>query len=181
MRSRPAGGGLAILLVCASVAVPAQAPAAAPKFDSTRAYGHLRDMVEIGPRVSGTPANTKTREYLLSTLKSLGIKATEQPFEGRTPLGPVKMVNVIATLPGTRAERIIIGSHFDTKLFREFRFVGASDGASSTAALLELARALTDRPRPFTIELLFLDGEEAGGTWSAQDSTYRSPDERQGG
>ena len=72
----------------------------------------------------------------------MGIKAVEQPFEGRTPLGSVKMANIIATLPGTRPERIIIGSHFDTKLFREFRFVGASDGGSSTAALLELgARA----------------------------------------
>lgn len=131
-------------------------------------------MVEIGPRVSGTPANTKTREYILSTLKTIGIKAVEQAFEGRTPLGPVKMANVVATLPGTRPERVIIGSHFDTKLFREFRFVGASDGASSTAALLELARALKDRPRPFTIELLFLDGEEAVGNWSATDSTYGS-------
>jgi glutaminyl-peptide cyclotransferase len=172
-KGRTASLGLAIVLVsCAGGGMTAQAPA--PKFDSTRAYGHLRDMVEIGPRVSGTPANTKNREYILSTLKTIGIKATEQPFEGRTPLGPVKMVNVIATLPGTRPERIVIGSHFDTKLFREFRFVGASDGASSTGALLELARALKDRPRPFTIELLFLDGEDAVGNWSATDSTYGS-------
>jgi Zn-dependent M28 family amino/carboxypeptidase len=131
-------------------------------------------MVEIGPRVSGTAANTKTRQYIISTLAAVGIKATEQAFEAATPLGPVKMANVIATLPGTRPERIVIGSHFDTKLFREFRFVGASDGASSTAALLELARALKDRPRPFTIELLFLDGEEAVVTWSDTDSTYGS-------
>jgi len=150
----------------------AQAPAA--KFDSTRAYGYLREQVEIGPRVSGTPANAKTRQYITSTLAAIGIKTVEQPFEGKTPLGPVKMVNLIATLPGTRPERIVIGSHFDTKLFREFRFVGASDGASSTAALLELAHALKDRPRPFTIELLFLDGEEAVGNWTATDSTYGS-------
>jgi glutaminyl-peptide cyclotransferase len=162
------------MLVAACAGTGAAQPTAAPRFDSTRAYGHLRDMVEIGPRVSGTPANTKTRQYILSTLTAIGIKATEQSFEARTPLGPVKMVNVIATLPGTRPERIVIGSHFDTKLFREFRFVGASDGASSTGALLELARALKDRPRAFTIELLFLDGEEAVGTWSATDSTYGS-------
>jgi Zn-dependent M28 family amino/carboxypeptidase len=83
-------------------------------------------------------------------------------------------VNIIATLSGQRPERIVIGSHFDTKLFKAFRFVGASDGASSTAALLELARVLKDRPRPFTIELLFLDGEEAVIEWSATDSTYGS-------
>jgi glutaminyl-peptide cyclotransferase len=85
------------------------------------------------------------------------------------------MANVIATLPGDRPERIILASHFDTKLFKEFRFVGASDSASSTAAVLELARVLKDRPRPFTIELLFFDGEEAFGDWNLHtDSTYGS-------
>ena len=158
--------GLAVACTAAS-----QTPSG---FDSTRAYGHMRDMVEIGPRVSGTPANVKTRQYIISTLAAMGIKAVEQPFEGRTPLGSVKMANIVATLPGTRPERIIIGSHFDTKLFREFRFVGASDGGSSTAALLELARTLKGKPRPFTIELLFLDGEEAVLEWTATDSTYGS-------
>ena len=158
------------------VAVTACAAAHQPTggFDSSKAYGHLRDLVAIGPRVSGTAANTKTRQYIISTLAGMGIKASEQTFEAKTPLGVVSMANVIATLPGTRPERIILASHFDTKLFREFRFVGASDGGSSTAALLELARILKDRPRPFTIELLFLDGEEAVVEWSATDSTYGS-------
>ncbi len=162
----------AIVAACGSGA--AQRPAATAGFDSSRAYGHMRDLVEIGPRVSGTSANRQTREYIIKTLAGHGITAVEQPFEARTPLGVVKMANIIATLPGTRLERVILGSHFDTKLFREFRFVGASDGGSSTAALLELARVLADRPRPFTIELLFLDGEEAVVEWSASDSTYGS-------
>jgi glutaminyl-peptide cyclotransferase len=161
----------AILLAVTACAAASQ-PAGA--FDSTRAYGHMRDLVAIGPRVSGTPANLKTRQYIISTLAGMGIKATEQAFDARTPLGTVAMANVIATLPGTRPERVILASHFDTKLFREFRFVGASDGGSSTAALLEIARTLKDRPRPFTIELLFLDGEEAVVEWSATDSTYGS-------
>ena len=143
-------------------------------FDSSKAYGYLRDLVAIGPRVSGTPANAKTRQYITATLAGMGIKATEQAFQAKTPLGAVAMANVVATLPGTRPDRIILASHFDTKLFREFRFVGASDGGSSTAALLELARTLKDRPRPFTIELLFLDGEEAVVEWSPTDSTYGS-------
>ena len=85
------------------------------------------------------------------------------------------MVNLIGTIPGKSADRIILASHFDTKLYREVRFVGASDGASSTAALLELARVLKARKDlPFTIELLFFDGEEAVGDWSATDSTYGS-------
>ena len=85
------------------------------------------------------------------------------------------MANVIATIPGARPERIALDSHFDTKLFRDIRFVGASDGASSTAALLELGRALRGRQNAFTIELLFFDGEEAVVEWSRNnDNTYGS-------
>ena len=147
----------------------------AAEFDGARAWEHLRAQVAIGPRVAGTAANAKTRAYIISTLAAMGITAAEQHFDARTPRGPVKMANVIATLRGDRPERIILASHFDTKLFSEFRFVGASDGASSTAAVLELARVLKDRARPFTIELLFLDGEEAVGEWSLEsDSTYGS-------
>ena len=160
---------LALFLSCTA---SSQAPSSS--FDSARAYGYLKGLVAIGPRVSGTPANAKTRDYIVSTLASLGIKAIVQPFEARTPLGAVQMANVIATLPGERSERIVLGSHFDTKLFREFRFVGASDSGSSTAALLELARSLKERRRPLTIELLFLDGEEAVVEWSPTDSTYGS-------
>lgn len=169
----------------ATPASPAPGPAApadqraavaagATSFDSARAWEHLRAQVDIGPRVAGTPANAKTRQYLLTTLEQMGIAAVEQPFDAETPRGRVKMANIIATLPGDRPERIILASHFDTKLFDDIRFVGASDGASSTAALLELGRVLAGRPRPFTIELLFLDGEEAVVEWSATDSTYGS-------
>jgi Zn-dependent M28 family amino/carboxypeptidase len=152
----------------------AQAGKGQPDFDAARAWEHLRAQVAIGPRVAGTPANARTREYISKTLTALGLKPVEQSFEARTPQGAVKMVNVIATLPGDRPERIILASHFDTKLFEDFRFLGASDGASSTAALLELARLLKDRPRPFTIELLFFDGEEAFVEWGPTDGTYGS-------
>ena len=87
----------------------------------------------------------------------------------------MKMANVIVRLPGKRPERLIIGGHYDTKLFREFRFVGASDGGSSAAMLLELARVLKDRERPLTIELVFFDGEEATlPDWTGTDHTYGS-------
>ena len=129
----------------------------------------------IGPRPSGSPANAKTRQYITAQLAALGIKTVEQPFDGATPIGPIKMVNLIGTIPGKSPDRIILASHFDTKLFREVRFVGASDGASSTAALLELARVLKARKDlPFTIELLFFDGEEAVGEWQGTDNTYGS-------
>jgi len=166
-----------VMLACglsAACETTASQSGAATAFDAERAWEHLRAQVVIGPRVSGTPENARTREYIVSTLSAMGIKSIAQPFDGRTPMGAVKMVNIIATLPGERPDRIILGSHFDTKLFKDFRFVGASDGGSSTAALLELARVLKDQPRPFTIELLFLDGEEAVAEWTATDSTYGS-------
>ena len=163
---------LAILGLLASAAVSAQAPAA---FDSTKAWEHLRQQVAIGPRPCGSAGNQQNRDYITKTLAAIGLKTVEQAWTATTPLGPIKMVNLMATIPGQRAERIVLASHFDTKLFREFRFVGASDGASSTAALLELARVLKARPQlPFTIELLFLDGEEATGEWKDPDNTYGS-------
>jgi glutaminyl-peptide cyclotransferase len=164
-------GPFALLTLLATTAA-AQTPAA---FDSSKAWEHLRQQVAIGPRPSGSPANVKNRDYIKAQLAAIGIKSVDQPFEGATPLGPVKMVNVIGTIPGKRPERIVLASHFDTKLFNNLRFVGASDGASSTAALLELARVIKARKElPFTIELLFLDGEEAVGEWQGTDNTYGS-------
>ena len=163
---------LALVGLLASAAVSAQAPTA---FDSSKAWEHLRQQVAIGPRPSGSAGNLKNREYITKTLAAIGLKTVEQAWEAMTPLGPIKMVNLIATIPGQRPDRIILASHFDTKLFREFRFVGASDGASSTATLLELARVIKARRQlPFTIELLFLDGEEATGEWHDPDHTYGS-------
>ena len=149
--------------------------AQAPKFDSGRAWEHLRRQVAIGPRPAGSAALAECRRYILSELKTAGIAAREQPFDAMTPLGVIKMINVIATIPGRRPERIVLATHYDTKLFREFRFVGASDGASSTAAVLELGRVLKARQNDYTIELLFLDGEEAVNTeWRDPDNTYGS-------
>jgi glutaminyl-peptide cyclotransferase len=164
-------GRIVLGVVLAATVASAQAPA----FDSTKAWEHVRQQLAIGPRPSGSPGNVKTRQYITAQLTALGIKTTEQPFEGKTPIGPIKMANIIGTIPGKSADRIILASHFDTKLFREVRFVGASDGASSTGALIELAPVLKMRKDlPFTIELLFLDGEEAVIEWAGTDNTYGS-------
>ena len=167
----------------ASESRPAASPRAAAgaqvapplTFDSSRAYEHLRRQVGFGPRPAGSAALARCREYILDELAALGVEVREDAFEAATPLGAVPMVNVIATIPGRRAERIALATHYDTKLFREFRFVGASDGASSTAAVLELARVLAGRQHDFTIELLFFDGEEAAVDWFRNnDNTYGS-------
>ena len=170
--------GIPLLAACVSAAQPPAPAQQAPtlRFDGDRAFNDLRAMVEIGPRPSGSPAIEKTREYIRKELTAAGLKVVEQAFDARTPKGTVHMVNLRATLPGAAQDkgRIVIGGHYDTKPVKDFRFVGASDAASSAAFLLEIARALNGRANPLPIELLFLDGEEAVVEWTGQDHTYGS-------
>ncbi len=182
------GLALVTLVMLAVGCLTAQQPQARPPtFDSNRAYEDLRQMVAIGPRPAGSAALKQTRDYIKKELAAAGLTAEEQPFDAQTPMGPIHMVNIRATLPGpptglgpgqTRGRgRLVIGGHYDTKLSRGFRFVGASDGASSAAFLLELARTLKGRANPLPIELLFLDGEEAVVDWNlpnTKDHTYGS-------
>jgi glutaminyl-peptide cyclotransferase len=148
-----------------------------PRFDSGRAWEHLRQLVAIGPRPAGSAAIEQSRKYIKDQLAAAGVTVAEQAWEDQTPLGKVHLVNLIATIPGDRKDahdRIVFSGHYDTKLFRDIRFVGASDGASSAAFLIELARVLKGRHNPLTIELLFLDGEEAVVEWQGTDHTYGS-------
>jgi glutaminyl-peptide cyclotransferase len=175
MRGRAAAVIVGALLVACATSNPASMQTAPLKFDSTRAYEDLRRQVGFGPRPAGSSALAQCRQYILAQLKAAGITAREDAWDQPTPLGTVRMVNVIATIPGKRPDRIALATHYDTKLFREFRFVGASDGASSTAGVLELARVLKNRPNEYTIELLFFDGEEAVVDWYRNnDNTYGS-------
>jgi Zn-dependent M28 family amino/carboxypeptidase len=137
------------------------APAASQAFDSGKAFEHLKQMVALGPRPAGSPALKLTRAYITKQLAASGLTVTEQTFTASTPVGMVPMVNLILTLPGRRPERILFTGHYDTKPLKGEVFVGASDGASSGAFLMELARVLKDRSREFTYEFVWFDGEEA--------------------
>ena len=149
--------------------------APAVHFDSNRAWEHLRQIVSIGPRPSGSAALEQTRKYIKDQLAAAGLTAAEQTWVDDTPAGKLSMVNLIARIPGTRKDRIIVAGHYDTKRLPRFRFVGANDGGSSAAFLIELARVLKPRKNAFTIELLFLDGEEAvNEIWAGTDNTYGS-------
>ena len=167
---------IVVFAVAAAACVQAASPQpAAPTFDGARAFTHLEQIVAIGPRPAGSPGAEQTRAYIAKELSALGIKTEEQVFEARTPTGPVRMVNVRAAIPGSGTGRLIIAGHYDTKIFKAFPFVGANDGGSSTAFLIELARVLKQRRNAVPIELLFLDGEEAVVEWSLEsDSTYGS-------
>ena len=161
---------LAVVLTgaCLSTGSPA-----AVSFDGQRALEHVRQLVAIGPRVAGTPGAERARAYIRQQLEKLEIPVQEQPFEAATPLGPARMVNLRALI-GAGTARIIFAGHYDTKRFAEFTFVGANDGGSSAAFLIELARVLKARTNALPIELLFLDGEEAVVEWQGDDHTYGS-------
>ncbi len=106
----------------------------------------------------------------------------EQPFTDETPRGRIAFVNVIARHsgpdgrpPSATTPRAIVCSHYDTKRFSTIKFVGASDGASSTGALLELARVLAlDTALATQLELVFFDGEEAVQQFTETDGLYGS-------
>jgi glutaminyl-peptide cyclotransferase len=175
----PIAAVMTVLLALVVSAGCLEARQAAPKFDGGRAYADLREIVALGPRPAGSAAIQRTRDYIKKQLLAAGLTPEEQPFDARTPIGVIHMVNIRATLPGPASARgrIVIGGHYDTKLARDFPFVGASDGGSSTAFLLELARALKGRVNSLPIELLFLDGEEATlWDWDTRtrDHTYGS-------
>lgn len=156
---------------------------AGDSFSGERAFAHVKTMVEFGPRPSGSKELVRTREYIVGELKSYGLTVMIDEFRAKTPVGERRMANVTAELPGQMPDTIIIASHYDTKLFKEFRFVGANDAGSSTGALLELARVLaaaTAKSR-FTYRFVFFDGEEAFcrdwdqcGKPNAPDNTYGS-------
>jgi Zn-dependent M28 family amino/carboxypeptidase len=165
------------MLWAVTVAVAMAAAPAPPKFDGGRAYEYLRQVVAFGPRPAGSPALESTRQYIRKQLAEAGIQVVEQPFDAETPVGRIHMVNLIARIPGASSDRIVFAGHYDTKLFREFRFVGANDAGSSTAFLIEWGRVLKARKNPLTMELLFLDGEEAMlPEWNeaTKDHTYGS-------
>ncbi len=144
-------------------------------FDAARAYEHLKKMVAIGPRPPGSEAIKKAQDYISAELKSYGLKVIEDGFQAKTPRGPVAMKNIIGELPGQRSDIVLISGHYDTKA--QAGFVGANDGGSSTAAVLEMARACAKTRLEYTVWFVFFDGEEAFVDWSANngmDNTYGS-------
>jgi glutaminyl-peptide cyclotransferase len=143
--------------------------------DAARAYEHVRKLVELGPHPSGSPAIKKAQEYLANQLRSFGLKVSEDDFNGETPRGSIPMKNIIAELPGQKPEIVLITGHYDTKL--QAGFVGANDGGSSAAAVLETARVLSKTRPEYTLWFVLFDGEEAVVDWNAmngKDNTYGS-------
>jgi Zn-dependent M28 family amino/carboxypeptidase len=148
---------------------------AAPAVDASRAYDDVKRMVELGPRPSGSEALKKEQQFIQTELTSYGLKVTQDPFDAETPHGKIPMINIIGEVAGAKPDIVMITGHYDTKLLDDF--VGANDGGSSAAALLEMARVLARSNPEYTLWFVFFDGEEAVVDWDANnglDNTYGS-------
>ena len=106
------------------------------------AMTHTEKMVAFGPRPSGSDALKQTQQYIINTLKTAGVAVQSDSFTAESSIGQIPMTNIIGRIPG-RGDRIfVIATHYETKLVKDFRFVGANDGGSGTALLLALAPLL---------------------------------------
>jgi glutaminyl-peptide cyclotransferase len=170
--------GLSFLFLILATSCAKAAPSKIwTEFSGDRALAHVQRLVDLGPRTPQSEAIEKSRAYIKQELNSSGWRVTEQPFTDETPRGRFRFVNLIARFGtiGKTTDLFLLCSHYDTKVFDTFRFVGANDGGSSTGLLLELARVLAQQPRlAEKIELVFFDGEEAFENFSNTDGIYGS-------
>ncbi|MFZ0802896.1 MAG: M28 family peptidase, partial [Terriglobales bacterium] len=125
-----------------------------------------------GPRPIGSANHKKVEDYILAHLKGDLVEVDD--FIVNTPDGKFPVRNIIAKYPGTRDGIIMIASHYDTVYsLRNTTFVGANDGASSSALLLEMANQLRGKQRDgYSVWLIWDDAEEAMREWSDTDSLY---------
>src|SRR5215813_6053290 len=154
----------------AAVAETSPAPVAAPvatnmgsppAFDSSRAMQYVKEIVAFGPRPIGSVNHIKVEKYILSHLK--GDEVERDDFEINASEGHFPIHNIIAKFPGTKGGMVVIASHYDTNWpLRNINYVGANDGASSSALLLEIANQLRGKKNDgYSIWLLWDDGEES--------------------
>jgi glutaminyl-peptide cyclotransferase len=141
-------------------------------FNGRRAFSDVSKQVDFGPRPSGSPALAQTQDYILTELSAAGCSVDTDAFNAQTPGGFVPMKNILVKIPGDKPGVLLLGTHYDTKNLP--MFVGADDGGSSTAVMLELARVLCPQPHHHPVWIAFFDGEEAVREWSDVDSRYGS-------
>jgi Zn-dependent M28 family amino/carboxypeptidase len=137
------------------------------------AYEHVKSLVAMGPRPSGSITHGRMRQYVARHLQSAGFTVEEDSFTADTPIGSVPMTNLIGRIGGREGGRILmLGAHYETAKVPDF--VGANDGGSGTGLLLALAPLLAARKLSHEVRLVFFDGEEAFQQWSESDSLYGS-------
>jgi len=132
-----------------------------PAFDANRSFQYIKEIVAFGPRPIGSENHKKVENYILSHLKDDNVE--QDAFSITPSQGTFPVRNIIAKFPGTRDGIIVIASHYDTNWpLRDTPYVGANDGGSSSALLLEIANQLRGNKRDgYSIWLLWDDAEES--------------------
>jgi glutaminyl-peptide cyclotransferase len=149
----------------------------APTVDSTLAYSIVETVTTFGPRPSGSPGAAKVATFIRTKAEEFGAKSSIDEWSELTPNGNVVFRNVIAEIPGTSQDVVIVGGHYDSKVIESLPdFIGANDGGSSTGLQLAMIRAITSYPEkpPFTLRFLFFDGEECQIQYSDHDGLHGS-------
>ncbi len=182
-------------------AKPQAARAPVNPLDGQRAYGYLQEVCALGPRMSGSPGMEKQRALVQAHFEKLGGKVSYQRFLANNPLGgkKVPMANVIVEWHPERKERILLAAHYDTRplpdrdpnpvMQRTGTFIGANDGASGVALLMELAHLMPKLDGPIGVDFVLLDGEELvyieerdpyclGSTWFAKQYVEKPPEHK---
>jgi glutaminyl-peptide cyclotransferase len=145
------------------------APAATPTLDAAQAFGYLQKICRIGARPSGSHGMSEQQTLLTEHFSRLGAQVGYQSFDAADPLSgkPVRMSNLIVTWHPKMTDRVLLCCHYDTRPFpdRDRRnprgvFVGANDGASGAALLMELGNHMQDLHVTRGVDFVFFDGEE---------------------
>lgn len=144
-------------------------------FNAKRAFAYLEKQCEFGPRVPGTPAHQETGNYLFIELEKYADEVVFQPFEFQHQGKTIQMNNILARFGADSAGTILLAAHWDTRPFadhdpnpanRNTPILGANDGASGVAVLLEVARILKLKSPPISVIIALFDGEDYGRTVS---------------
>lgn len=144
-----------------------------PEFSGPKAFEFLEAQCAFGPRNPGSEGHRLCRDYLMGELSSSADTVWHQPF--RLPLKmsgtDVDFSNIIARFRPDAGRQILLGAHWDTRPWadqesdKEKRLtpiLGANDGASGVAVLLELARLFKSNPPPVGVTIVLFDGEDIG-------------------
>jgi len=140
-------------------------------FDPEQSMKYLKEICDIGTRISGSEGIVKQRVLIKKHFEALGAKVLEQEFKAiqKSTGRPTPMVNMVITWHPTARERVILCSHFDTRPFadqetdpkkRKGTFISANDGASGVALLMEMGRHMKKLNCSIGVDFVFFDGEE---------------------
>ncbi|MEO0334283.1 MAG: M28 family peptidase [Bacteroidota bacterium] len=147
------------------------APNYVPNFNADSAYAYIEAQVAFGPRVPNSVAHQKCQEYLVQKLEQFGAQVQLQSFEAMAYDGTtLSLSNIIASYQLKASKRILLAAHWDTRPYAdkdsvrtEEPILGANDGASGAAVLLEIARVMNQDSLPDVgVDIILFDGEDYG-------------------